>query len=96
VAPGTLTDVDAATITKLLTGFGVDDIKTANLLSVKKVSARGDFAVVVATIHQEDTLKISVKTIGLEKIEDEWYIIPMDRIVQDTKYRLLAELLGGV
>jgi hypothetical protein len=96
VAPSALTDVDADTMTKLLTGFGVDDIKTANLLSVKKVSARGDFAVVVATIHQENTLKISVKTIGLEKIEDEWYIIPTDRIVQDTKYRLLAELLGGI
>lgn len=96
VAPSALDDADAATITKLLTGFGVDDIKTANLLSVKKVSVRGDFAVVVATIHQENTLKINVKTIGLEKIEDDWYIIPTDRIVQDAKYRLLAELLGGV
>lgn len=96
VAPSALADADAPTVTKLLTGLSVDDVKTANLLSVKKASTRGDFAVVVATFHQENTLKISVKTIGLEKIEGEWYIIPMDRIVQDTKYRLLAELLGGI
>lgn len=94
VAPSALTD-DASAATKLLTGFGVEDMKSANLLSVKKVATRGDFAVVVATVHQENTLKISVKTIGLEKIEGEWYIIPVDRIVQDTKYHLLAELLGG-
>ena len=93
MAPETLTEASA--VTKLLTGLSVEDMKTANLLSVKKVSVRGNFAVVVATIHQENTLKISVKTIGLEKIEDEWYIIPMDRIVQDAKYRLLAELLIG-
>jgi hypothetical protein len=93
VAPEALSEASA--VTKLLTGFSVEDMKTANLLSVKKVSARDNFAVVVATIHQENTLKISVKTIGLEKIEDEWYIVPMDRIVQDAKYRLLAELLVG-
>lgn len=95
VAPSALVD-DVSSVTKMLTGFGVEDIRTANLLSVKKVSTQGDFAVVVATIHQENTLKISVKTIGLEKIEDEWYIIPVDRIVQDTKYRLLADLLGDM
>ena len=96
VAPSALDDVELSTVTKLLTGFNAAEMKTANLLSVKKVSARGDFAVVVATLHQENTLKISVKTVGLEKIEGEWYIIPMDRIVQDAKYRLLAELLGGI
>jgi PBP1b-binding outer membrane lipoprotein LpoB len=95
VAPSALTDGDTSSVSKMLTGFSLKELKTANLLSVKKVSTRGNFAVAVATIHQENTLKIGVKTLGLEKIEGEWYIIPTDRIVQDAKYRLLAELLVG-
>lgn len=93
IAPDTLTGIDEAAVAKHLTGFGLADVTTANLLSVKTVSTRGNFAVVVATIHQENTLRVSMKTIGLEKLEGEWYIVPMDRIVQDAKYRLLAELL---
>lgn len=96
VAPSALVDANEPATVKLLTGLNADELRDANLLSVKKVSTRGDFAVVVATFHQENTLKISVKTVALERIEDEWYIIPSDRIVQDAKYRLLAELLGGI
>lgn len=95
VAPDTLPEADAGALTDILTGLGVEDIRTANLLSVKQVSEQGKFAAVVATIHQENSLKVNVKTIGLEKIEGEWYIVPMNRIVQDAKYRLLAELLIG-
>ncbi|MDU4960510.1 MAG: hypothetical protein E6X17_07590 [Sporomusaceae bacterium] len=95
IAPNTLQASDDAEISDLLTGFGISDVKTANLLSVKKVSSQGRFAVVVATIHQENTLKVNVKSIGLERIDDEWYIVPMERIVLDAKYRLLADLLVG-
>ena len=94
VAPSALADANASEVTKLLTGFAVDDLKTVNLLSVKEVSVQGDFAAVMATFHQENTLKVSVKTIGLERIENEWYIVPVNRIVTNAKYHLLAELIG--
>lgn len=95
VAPSALKDGNVSGVSKMLTGYSVSELKSANLLSVKQVSSRSNFAVVVATIHRENSLKVGVKTIGLEKIQGEWYVIPTDRIVQDAKYRLLAELLVG-
>lgn len=93
IAPNALKDKDANQLAQLLTGLSAKDLSSSNLLSVKPVSQQGRFAAVIATFHQENTLKVSMKAVGLEEIEGEWYIVPNDRIVTNAKYRLLAELM---
>jgi len=70
---------------------------TANLLAVKKVAQKGDFAVVTATIQEgQNNFNFTVKTVGLERIDGEWYILDSKQIYQDAKYRLLLELLEKI
>ncbi len=88
---------DARTVVKFLTGqSGLDQIKKSNLFSVKKAAEQGNYAVVIATLQEQDSLKFSVKPIGLEKIDGEWYIVDFDQIYRDVKYKILLQLLESI
>jgi hypothetical protein len=89
---------DPHTVLKYLTGqSGLDELKNSNLLSIKKVAEQGDYSVVVATLQPEqNNLNITVKPIGLEKINGEWYIVDFDKIYQDAKYKVLQQLLSKI
>ncbi len=77
--------------------FGLSDVVGSNLLSVKKIGENGDYAVVMATLQDGlNSAKISVKTIGLEKINGEWYIVDNDTVFRDAKYKLLQDLISSV
>ena len=96
VSPSTASDPQV--VIKYLAGqTGLGDLKSANLLSVRKVAEQGDYAVVVATLQAEqNSLKLSVRPVGLEKLNGEWYIVDLDKIYQDAKYRILQQLLTKI
>jgi hypothetical protein len=74
-----------------------DITANANLLSVKKVAQQGDYAVIAATIQPEqNSLNVIFKTVGLEKINGEWYILDYNQIYQDAKYKVLQQLLQNI
>lgn len=74
-----------------------DITPNSNLLSVRKVAQQGDFAVVSATIQPEqNSLNVTFKTVGLEKIDGEWYILDYDQIYQNAKYKLLQQLMEKI
>ena len=89
---------DPRTVMKYLTGLsGLEELKNANLLSLKKVTEQGNYAVVVATLQPEQNiLGLTVKPVGLEKINGEWYIVDFNKIYQDSKYQLLQQLLSKI
>jgi len=88
---------DAQTVLKFLTGqSGIEQIKKSNLFSVKLVAQQGDYAAVIATLQEQDSLKFTVKPIGLEKINGEWYIVDFDQIYNDAKYKVLQQLLSNI
>ena len=89
---------DPSTALKFMTGqSGLAEIQKANLLTVKKIAEQGNFAVVVSTVQQEqNSLKISVKPTGLEKINGEWYIVDVNQIANDAKYQVLQQLLTHI
>ena len=87
----------AQTVKNFLTGqLGLDQIKEANLLSVKKLAEKGDYAVVLATLQDKTSMKITVKPVGLIKISGEWYIVDADQIYSDAKYKILQQLLANI
>lgn len=92
------TSNDPRVVMKYLTGqSGLSDLKNANLLSLTKAAEQGNFAVVVATLQtQPNSLNITVKPVGLEKVGGEWYIVDFDKAFQDAKYQILAQLLSKV
>lgn len=87
-----------STVKKFMTGqFGLDQIKDANLLSVKKVAEKGDYAVVLTTLQEKQgSMNISVKPVGLMKVSGEWYIVDADQIYTDAKYKALQQLLANI
>jgi hypothetical protein len=89
---------DPRTVIKYLSGqSGLEELKNANLLSLKKVTEQSNFSVVMATLQPEpNSLKILVKPVGLEKVKGEWYIVSADKIYQDAKYQLLQQLLSNM
>lgn len=89
---------DTKAVLKYVTGqSGVNELKNSNLLSVKKVAQQGDYAVVLATLQAEtNTTKISVKPVGLTRVNNEWYIVDMDKILSDVKYKVLQQLLSNI
>lgn len=95
VSPGS---VDTGTMWKYMTGQNdLSGLKNANMLSLKKVAQQGNFAVVVATLQPEqNSFKVVVKPVGLEKINGEWYIVDPNKIVTDAKYQILVQLLAGI
>lgn len=96
VAPSSASD--PRVVIKYLTGkSGLEELKNANLLSLRKAAEQGDYAVVVATLQTEaNTLNVVIRPVGLEKINGEWYIVDFDKIYQDAKYRVLQQLLSRI
>lgn len=74
----------------------VTSLKNTNLLSVNQITQQGTYAVVVATLQQQDNLAIQVKPVGLEKVGGEWYIVDMSKIYKEAKYQLLAQMLLSI
>ncbi len=88
---------DTQTVLKFMTGqSGLDQIKNSNLISVQQVASKGDFAVVLATLQMQNTLNLSVKPVGLEKVNGEWYIIDTNQALTDAKYQILQQLLSSI
>ncbi|MDR3589195.1 MAG: hypothetical protein P4N41_05995 [Negativicutes bacterium] len=76
---------------------GLDQLKNSNLLSVREVTEQGGFSVVLASLQAPDSiLGFTVKPVGLEKINGEWYIVDADQILKDAKYKLLLQLVSSV
>ena len=73
----------------------IQAMKNSKLISVKTVANQGNYAVVVATMQQENSTNFSVKPVGLEKINGEWYILDVNNIYNNTKYALLQKLLNN-
>lgn len=85
------------TVLKFITGQDLKQVKNANLLSVKQVAQNGNYAVVLATLQdQQGNASLTVKPVGLEKISGEWYIVDADQIYNDAKYSLLAQLMQHI
>lgn len=89
---------NSQTVLKFMTGqSGLSEIREANLLSVKKVAEKGDYAVVVTTFQDEPgSLKVTIKPVGLVKTNGEWYIVDKDQIYSDAKYKILQQLLANI
>lgn len=84
------------TVLKFVTGQSSSSIQNYNLLSVKKVAEQGNYAAVVATMQQQNSISLTIKPVGLEKIDNEWYIVDYDQVFRDAKYQVLAQLLKAI
>ncbi|BBB92763.1 MAG TPA: hypothetical protein PKA28_02940 [Methylomusa anaerophila] len=87
---------DTQTVLKYVTGQTASTVKNSNLLSVKQVAQAGNYAVIVATLQEQNSLNVSVKPVGLEKIDGEWYIVDYDQIFKNLKYQALAQLMSNI
>lgn len=88
---------DPQTVLKFMTGqSGVEQIKNSNILSIKQVAQQGNYTAIVVTTQEQNSFKISIKPVGLEKINGEWYIIDFDQIYKDAKYTILQQLLANI
>ncbi len=96
VSPDSISD--PAVVAKYVAGRSeLEQLKNSQLLSVKEVGEQGDFSVVLASLQSPDSaLGFTVKPVGLEKTNGEWYIVDGDKILSDAKYKLLSQLLGSV
>lgn len=96
VSPSTANDPQV--VIKYLTGnSGLNELKNANLLSLRKAAEQGNYAVVVATLQTaQNTTNIVIRPVGLEKVNGEWYIVDFDKIYQDAKYQILQQLLSKI
>jgi len=91
-----LSKSDPQTVIKFMTGqMGVEQIKNFDIVSIKQVAEKGNYSAVVATIQDQNSFKI-VKPIGLEKIKGQWYIVDVDQIYTNSKYKVLQGLLGNI
>jgi len=88
---------DNETVLNFMTGqTGVEQLKNSNIISVKEVTQEGNYAVVVATLQEKNSIKITIKPVGLERINGEWYIIDLDQIYTNAKYKILQQLLSNI
>lgn len=87
---------DTQTVLKFVTGQSSATIQNSNLLSVKKVAEQGNYAAVVVTMQQQNSINLTIKPVGLEKINNEWYIVDYDQVFRDAKYQVLAQLLKTI
>ncbi|VBB08353.1 Hypothetical protein LUCI_3625 [Lucifera butyrica] len=74
----------------------LSNLQNYNLLSLNKVAEQGNFSVVVATLQEQNSTKFTVKPVGLEKINGEWYIVDNNQIYSAAKYSILAQLLSKI
>lgn len=87
---------DPQTVIKFMTGqTGVDEIKNFDIFSIVQVAQQGNYSAVVATIQNQKGFKI-VKPVGLEKIKGQWYIVDVDQIYTNSKYKVLQGLLSNI
>ena len=85
------------TVLKFMTGqTGVEQIKNSNIFSIKQVTQQGNYAAVIVTMQEQNTFKMTIKPVGLEKINGEWYIVDFDQIYADAKYKVLQQLLANI
>ncbi len=88
---------DSRTVLKFMTGqSGIEQIKNANILSIQQVAQQGNYSATVVTIQEQNSLKMSIKPVGLEKINGEWYIVDFDQIYSDAKYKVLLQLMSNI
>jgi len=71
-------------------------MRNSTLLSTKTVASQGDYAVVMATMQQQNSTNFSVKPVGLEKINGEWCILDVNNIYSNAKFAILQKLLGNL
>jgi hypothetical protein len=41
-------------------------------------------------------MEVTIKPVGLEKVNGEWYIVDFDQIYNDTKYKVLQQLMANI
>lgn len=88
---------NAQTVLNFMTGqAGMDQLKKSNILSIKQITQQGNYAAVVVTIQETNSFKITIKPVGLEKMNGEWYIVDTDQIYTDAKYKILQQLLSNI
>lgn len=88
---------DPNTVVKFMTGQSeLTQIKTSNIMSIKQVAQQGNYAALLVTTQEQNTFKINMKPVGLEKVNGEWYIIDFDQIYRDAKYKVLQQLLANL
>ena len=88
---------NAQTVMNFMTGQnGMEQIKNSNILSIKQIAAQGNYAALVVTIQEANSFKMTIKPVGLEKVNGEWYIIDFDQIYADAKYKVLQQLLSNL
>lgn len=73
----------------------IQEMRNSNLLLTKTVAQQGDYAVVVATLQQQNS-NLSVKPVALEKINGEWCILDVNNIYNNVKYSILQRLLANI
>jgi len=88
---------DPNTVVKFMTGQSeLTQIKNSNIMSIKQVAQQGNYAALLVTTQEQNTFKINMKPVGLEKVNGEWYIIDFDQIYRDAKYKILQQLLANI
>ena len=85
------------TVLKFMTGqTGIEQIKNSNIVSNKEIAQQSNYAAVVVTVQEQNSFKMTIKPVGLEKVNGEWYIIDFDQIYTDAKYKVLQQLLANI
>lgn len=93
----TASKTNAQTVLNFMTGqAGMEQLKKSNILSIKQITQQGNYAAVVVTIQETNSFKITIKPVGLEKVNGEWYIVDADQIYTDAKYKILQQLLSNL
>ena len=88
---------DPNTVVKFMTGQSeLTQIKNSNIMSIKQVAQQGNYAALLVTTQEQNTFKINMKPVGLEKVNGEWYIIDFDQIYTNAKYKVLQQLLANI
>jgi hypothetical protein len=88
---------DPKTVVKFMTGQSeLTQIKNSNIMSIKQVAQQGNYAALLVTTQEQNTFKINMKPVGLEKVNGEWYIIDFDQIYTNAKYKVLQQLLANI
>lgn len=88
---------DSQTVLKYMSGQSdLAQIQNANLIAVKQVTEQGNYAVEMVTLQTQNSLNFTIKPVGLEKINGEWYIVDFNQIYNDAKYKILQQLIANI
>ena len=95
IAPGT--ELETVDVARQISGLAqLRELRSTNLVDIRQVASQGDFAVVLATIQTQNSLRTSVKAVGLEWTDGEWYIVDSGRMLANARYRILADLFRRI